>query len=277
MLDKSVIILVVSREILEGSVVDRNAAFIANRIDDLGYRVRTIQVVDRVESEMVAALRWALDQRPKFVIMTGGIGPNWDDNTRACLAKATNLPLKEDKRALEQIKNAYRRMNAKGLIREVELTEARAGMARVPEGSICHENTVGTAPAVQLRVGPTTVFLLPGVPGEMQRLFTQHVLPAMSADGPVTVRGERQLDYHSQDESAISRVLRDLAKDHPQISLRTSVRGTEDALTIRVRLVAEHTDPLALDEVLERADADLRARLGIEIHERPTDAGRMGD
>src|SRR5262245_38193507 len=144
LLDKSVIILVVSREILEGSVVDRNAAFIANRIDDLGYRVRTIQVVDRVESEMVAALRWAFEQWPKFVIMTGGIGPNWDDNTRACLAKATNLPLKEDKRALEQIKNAYRRMNAKGLIREVELTEARAGMARVPEGSICHENTVGT-------------------------------------------------------------------------------------------------------------------------------------
>jgi len=72
-------------------------------------------------------------------------------------------------------------------------------------------------------------------------------------------------------------VLRDLAKDHPQISLRTSVRGAEDALTIRIRLVASTPTPLALDEVLERADADLRARLGIEMHERPTDAGRMGD
>ena len=105
-MDKSVIVLVVSREILEGAVVDRNAAFIANRIDDLGYRVRTIQVVDRVESEMVAALRWALEQKPVFVIVTGGLGPNWDDNTRGCLAKAANLPLKEDQRALEQIVSA---------------------------------------------------------------------------------------------------------------------------------------------------------------------------
>ena len=276
-MDKSVIVLVVSREILEGTVVDRNAAFIASRIDDLGYRVRTIQVVDRVEPEMVAALRWALDQKPMFVLMTGGLGPNWDDNTRSCLAKAANLPLKEDKRALEQIKNAYRRMNAKGLIAEVELTEARAGMARVPEGSICYENTVGTAPAVQLKVGVTTVFLLPGVPGEMQRLFTQHVLPAMSAEGPSTVRGERQLDYHGQDESAISRALHEVARHHPSVSLRTRVQGAEEALTIRIRLVAEHSDPIALDELLERAEAALRARLGIDMNTRPTDAGRMGD
>ena len=83
MFDKSVIILVVSREILEGSVVDRNAAFIANRIDDIGYRVRTIQVCDRVEAEMVATMSWALGQKPTFVLVTGGMGPNWDDNTRA--------------------------------------------------------------------------------------------------------------------------------------------------------------------------------------------------
>jgi nicotinamide-nucleotide amidase len=276
-LDKSVIILVVSREILEGTVVDRNAAFIANRIDDLGYRVRTIQVVDRVEAEMVAALRWALEQRPAFVIMTGGLGPNWDDNTRRCLAKAANLPLEQDPNALEQIKSAYRRMNAKGIITEVELTEARAGMASVPKGSICYENTVGTAPAVQLKVGSTTTFLLPGVPAEMQRLFTQHVLPAMSAEGPTTVRAERQLDYHGHDESAISRILAEVAKHHPKVSLRTTVRGTEEALTIRIRLVAEHTDPVALDEMLERAEHDLRTRLGIDVHTRPTDASRLGD
>src|SRR5262245_14382295 len=100
LLDKSVIILVVSREILEGSVVDRNAAFIANRIDDLGYRVRTIQVVDRVEAEVVAAVTWALEQKPTFVLLTGGMGPQWDDNSRSCLAKATGLPLAEDPKAL---------------------------------------------------------------------------------------------------------------------------------------------------------------------------------
>lgn len=277
MFDKSVIILVVSREILEGSVVDRNAAFIANRIDDIGYRVRTIQVVDRVESEMVAALKWALEQKPTFVLMTGGMGPNWDDNSRSCLAQAANLPLVEDGKALEFIQNSYRRQHAKEVIADAEMTEARAGMARVPKGSICYENTVGTAPAVQLRVGSTTVFLLPGVPAEMQRFFAAHVMPVMSAEGPDTVRGERQVDYHGHDESSISRALSEVAKRHPLVSIRTRVQGIDHSRAIRIMLVSEHQDAVTLNDVLDRAEQDMRDRLGIELQTRPTDASTVGD
>jgi len=275
--DKSVIILVVSREILEGSVVDRNAAFIANRIDDIGYRVRTIQVVDRVESEMVAALSWALEQKPTFILLTGGMGPNWDDNSRGCLAKASGLPLEEDAKALEFIANSYRRLHAKEVIDDPNLTDSRRGMAQLPKGSVCYENTVGTAPAVQLRIGATTVFLLPGVPAEMQRFFTTHVMPVMSAEGPDTVRGERHVDYHGHDESSISRALSDIAKKHPQVSIRTRVQGTEASRTIRIMLVAEHEDAVQLNDMLDTSEQDLRDRLGIELHTRPTDASLLGD
>jgi nicotinamide-nucleotide amidase len=262
--DKSVIILCVSREILEGTVVDRNAAFIANRIDDIGYRVRTIQVVDRVEAEMVAALTWALDQKPTFILLTGGIGPNWDDNSRSCLAKATGLPLVEDQQAKDAAADA-------------ELTDARRGMAKVPKGSKCYENTVGTAPAVQLAVGPTTVFLLPGVPAEMQRFFTANVMPVMAAAGPDTVRSERQIDYHGHDESSISRALADVAARHREVSIRTRVQGIEGARTIRISLVAEHQDAVELNNLLDQAEQDLRNWLGLELQSRPTDASLLGD
>ena len=225
MFDKSVIVLVVSREILEGSVVDRNAAFIANRIDDIGYRVRTIQVVDRVEAEVTAAIKWALEQKPTFVLLTGGMGPNWDDSSRACLGRAAGLPLAEDPKALEHVRSSYRRLHAKGAVDDETMTDERRGMAMVPSGAVCHENLVGTAPAVQLRVGPTTVFLLPGVPAEMQRFFTLHVMPVMSAEGPNTVRGERQVDYHGHDESVISKALVELTRKHPLVSIRTRVQG----------------------------------------------------
>ncbi|MBZ0151771.1 MAG: hypothetical protein K8J09_09590, partial [Planctomycetes bacterium] len=276
MFDKSVIILVVSREILEGSVVDRNAAFIANRIDDIGYRVRTIQVVDRVEAEMVAALTWALDQKPTFVLMTGGMGPNWDDNSRGCLAKATGLPLEANQKALEFVANSYRRLHAKEVTPTAELNDARRGMAMLPKGSLCYENTVGSAPAVQLRVNQTTVFLLPGVPAEMQRFFTAHVMPVMAAEGPDTVRGERAVDYHGHDESSISRVLADTAKKHPSVSIRTRVQGTEMTRSIRIVLVAEMEDAVQLNDMLDRAEQDLRDRLGLELHTPPTDASRLG-
>ena len=277
MFDKSVIILVVSREILEGSVVDRNAAFIANRIDDIGYRVRTIQVCDRVEAEMVATMKWALGQKPTFVLVTGGMGPNWDDNTRACLGKAAGLELEENEQAREYVQNAYRRLFAKQVVSHPDLTDARLGMAMLPKGAIAYENTVGSAPAVQLDAGATTVFLLPGVPAEMQRFFTAHVMPAMAAAGPDTVRGERTVDYHGHDESSISRVLSDISERHPNISIRTRVQGTEMARTIRIVLVAEQDDAVQLNDLLEQAEQDLRDRLGLEIDTPPTDASRLGD
>ena len=275
--DKSVILLVVSREILEGSVVDRNAAFISNRLDDIGYRVRTIQVVDRVETEVTAAIKWALEQKPTFVLLTGGMGPNWDDSSRGCLGKAIGVPMTEDKKAVEFIQNAYRRLHAKGVVDDAALNDARRGMAQVPTGATCYENTVGTAPAVQLAAGATTVFLLPGVPAEMQRFFTQHVMPVMSAAGPDTVRGERQVDYHGHDESSINKALAELAKKHPNVSLRTRVQGIEGARTIRLILVSEHEDAVQLNDVLDRAEQDLRDRLGLELRSRPTDASVLGD
>jgi nicotinamide-nucleotide amidase len=275
--EKSVIVLVVSREILEGSVVDRNAAFIANRIDDIGYRVRTIQVVDRVESEVTAAIKWALEQKPAFVLLTGGMGPNWDDSSRSCLAKAAGVPLEENAKALEQVQASYRRLFAKGVIDDDGINATRRAMALVPKGAVCHENTVGTAPAVQLRVGGTIVFLLPGVPAEMQRFFTVNVMPVMSAEGPDTVRGERQVDYHGHDESVISLALGELTKKHPLVSIRTRVQGIESARTIRLMLVSENEDAVQLNDVLDRAEQDLRARLGIELPARPTDASMLGD
>ena len=277
MFDKSVIILVGSREILEGSVVDRNAAFIANRVDDIGYRVRTIQVVDRVEAEMVSALNWALDQKPTFVIMTGGMGPNWDDNARGCLAKATGVALHEDPEAVEFIASAYRRMYAKGAIEDPAVNDTRRGMASVPKGSKCFENTVGTAPAVMLRHGASTVCLLPGVPAEMQRFFTTHVMPVMLAEGPDTVRGERHVDYHGHDESSISRALADVAGRNPQVSIRTRVQGVDMTRTIRISLVSEQEDAVKLNDILDHVEQDLRNRLGLELQTRPTDASALGD
>jgi len=275
--DKSVILLVVSREILEGSVVDRNAAFIASRVDDIGYRIRTIQVIDRVESEMVATLTWAIAQKPTFVIMTGGMGPNWDDNARHCLSQATGLPLEENAQAVEFVQNSYRRLHAKDIVGSPELNDSRRGMASVPRGAICYENIVGTAPAVQLRVGDTTVFLLPGVPAEMQHFFTTNVLPVVNAEGPDTVRGERVVDYHGYDLSSISRALADVAKKHPQVQIRTRTQGFDRTRVIRIMLVSEHEDQAKLDKILYNAEKDMRERLGVEIEPRPTDASTIGD
>jgi len=102
-------------------------------------------------------------------------------------------------------------------------------------------------------------------------------MPVMSAEGPSTGRGVRQVDYHGHDESVISVALSDLSKQHPQVSIRTRVQGVEGARTIRLMLVAENEDAVQLNDVLDRAEQELRDRLGIELRSRPTDASMLGD
>ena len=61
------------------------------------------------------------------------------------------------------------------------------------------------------------------------------------------------------------------------VSIRTRVQGVEGARTIRLNLVAEQEDPVALADLLDKAEQDLRDKLGIEIGGRPTDASMLGD
>jgi nicotinamide-nucleotide amidase len=261
---KNVFIFCLGRELLEGSVLDRNGNFMAKSIDRLAFRVQSIQIIDEVRKEMVETFRSAIALKPAYVITTGGMGPGHDDITREAVAEAAGLPLVRDDRAIEMLEKSYKRLVAKGAVESAELNEDRSGMADVPDGSICYENPMGTAPAVRLRVGETTFFLLPGVPEELQRLFDLYVIPALAADGPGIIKKSRHVEWPGGDESALKRILTDINRRFPEIHTRARVIG-EDQLSLRVSLFGEHADEDELDNLLSRAEADLRARLGLEI------------
>ncbi len=265
---KNVLIFCVGRDLLEGTVLDRNAHFMADRISDLAFRVRSIQVLDDREDEMVAAFQNALAQKPAFMLVTGGMGPGHDDLTRESMAKATGRPLRRDELAVEMLAKGYRRWFAKGMVEAPELNEARLSIAEVPEGSICYENPIGTAPAVRLMVDDTTVFLLPGVPSELQRLFTLYVLPALTSESPGILKKALHVEWPGGDESALKRTLTDIGRRYPGVTSRARVQGDEGNVSIRISLFGEHADETELDKMLEKAEADLRALLGLELPTR---------
>lgn len=268
MAQKTVLIFCVGRDLLEGSVLDRNAHFMADRVSNLAFRVRSITVLDDVEEEMVAAFESGLARKPAFILVTGGMGPGHDDLTRESMARATGRPLKRDQQAVEMLAKGYRRWFAKGIVEEPDLNEARLSIADVPEGSICYENPIGTAPAVRLKVDDTTIFLLPGVPAELQRLFTLYVVPALSAEGPGTLKKAIHVEWPRGDESALKRLLTDIGRHYPGVSSRARVQSSGNEASIRISLYGEHADEAELDNLLEKAEADLRARLGLELPSR---------
>ena len=75
------------------------------------------------------------------------------------------------------------------------------------------------------------------------------------------------------DESALKRILTDIPRRFPGINPRARViSGGGDVVSLRISLFGEHTDAAVLDDLLERAEADLRSRLGLEMGARPQSA-----
>ncbi len=275
--DRTTIIFCMGRELLEGMVLDRNAHFMANHLTQLGFRVRTIQVLDDVEQEVVAAFRQALALEPSYILVTGGMGPGINDITRQCAAEAAGLKLVLDETAQTYLQNSYRRLFAKGVVDSPDLDEERLKMATIPAGATCFENASGTAPAVSFKTGKTTFFLLPGQPEELRRLFTQFAQPHLEKDGPSGFRETVHIDYPGGDESVVSRLLGDLGRRHPDVHSRARLQGNAENLTIRIVLSVEGNDKQALQKDLQAAAADLRARLGLETTTQRRNGERQVD
>jgi molybdenum cofactor synthesis domain-containing protein len=149
-------LLVIGDEILSGRTKDKNIGWIAEHLTAIGIQLREVRIVPDVEAEIIAALN-ALRARTTYVFTTGGIGPTHDDITADCVAKAFDVPIDVDPRALAIMKPYYEK-------RGIELTPARLRMARLPQGSELVENSVSIAPG--FRIG--NVIVMAGVPKIMQ-------------------------------------------------------------------------------------------------------------
>ena len=105
---KTAEILSVGTELLLGEVVNTNAAFIAGRLAELGISVYHQSVVgdnpERLRDELAAALL-----RSDLVIMTGGLGPTYDDLTKETAAELFGKALVMDERALFEIRDYFER------------------------------------------------------------------------------------------------------------------------------------------------------------------------
>ncbi len=265
MTERTAIIFCIGHELLEGTVLDRNATFMSKNLSELGHRVRSIIVLDDVEKDAIGAFRHALNAAPDYILITGGMGPGLDDITRHCVAEAVGVPLVPNEKAKGMLSNSYRRLVAKGVVEDAELDEGRLIMAQIPEGAECFENPIGTAPALRLVSGSTTFYLLPGMPEEMRRFFSEIIMPVLQAEGPGNQRMSRILEYPGADETVISRMLTDLGRRHPGIKARARLQGEGTRLNMRITLSASSMDQEELKLSLDRAEADLRARLGLEM------------
>jgi len=169
-------ILCTGNELLSGTIVDTNAQWISSKITDAGGCVRRITVVGDEVNEISSAVKESIERKPNWLIVSGGLGPTYDDKTLEGIGTALNLKLVLDNNAVEMLRKSY---TLHGLTTNYELNHTRLKMARIPEGSTPIQNPVGSAPAVLIEIAnkTTKIICLPGIPKELKAIFSENILP----------------------------------------------------------------------------------------------------
>jgi len=81
----------------------------------------------------------------------------------------------------------------RGLPAEFEMNPPRLKMAMLPEHAEVVENPIGTAPSIHAVIGDSELYVLPGIPKEMEAIFTQTIAPRISAATGSEVFAQRSL------------------------------------------------------------------------------------
>lgn len=172
-------IVTIGNEVLSGRTLDTNFAFLARACEQASIAVGWHTTVGDSAEAIGGAVRQALE-RADAVIMTGGLGPTPDDLTRKAVASVLRRPLQLDEQVLAAIRARIQKLNRK-------LPGSIESQALLPRGAETWPNSRGTAPGLLIVHKEKPVILLPGVPGEMEALATEHVIPYLRARTGLTV------------------------------------------------------------------------------------------
>ncbi|HEX2372564.1 MAG TPA: competence/damage-inducible protein A, partial [Actinomycetota bacterium] len=167
-------IIGVGTELLLGQIVNTNAAWIGQRLADVGWDCLRHTVVGDNSERIAETIAEALG-RADAVILTGGLGPTQDDVTREALAAVAGVPLVRQPELEQWLRERFARMGVQ------RMAEMNLRQADVPEGARVIDNPRGTAPGLIVEVGGKPAYAVPGVPREMEGMLERVVLPDLAA------------------------------------------------------------------------------------------------
>jgi len=150
-------LIIIGNEILSGRTQDQNLSYLANWLNEIGIQLSEVRVIRDEEKVIVETVNY-LSETYSYVFTTGGIGPTHDDITSLSIAKAFNVDLEVNDKALSILREYYK---------DSELTDARMKMTMIPRGAELVENPISKAPGFKMK----NVFVMAGIPSIMQGML----------------------------------------------------------------------------------------------------------
>lgn len=162
-------IITIGDEILIGQIVDTNSAWMAQKLNLAGIKIKQITSISDDRNDILNTLHQA-SQRADIILITGGLGPTKDDITKKTLAEYFQTGLRTDLDALENVKQIFARY-------KVAVSEINKKQAEVLENCTILLNKNGTAPGMWVEENQKIYVSMPGVPFEMMYMMEDLVIP----------------------------------------------------------------------------------------------------
>jgi nicotinamide-nucleotide amidase len=235
----SATILTIGNELVSGDVPNTNAAWLAKRLEALGFSVRLLAAVpDEIASIAGFVRREA--PRVDVLVVTGGLGGTPDDITREALAAAFDAAQELQPAVAERLRARFARD-----------PEYVTRWAELPAGSRALENPLGGAPGFVI----ANVYVLPGLPTEMGAMF-ETIEGELRGGSPI---GAWRRTYRTTEQRIVA-VLRAAGEHHPAVLVGSypsfHAHGSE------VEVVVKSSDPTALAAAAEWIEAALDEATG---------------
>ncbi|MGA1845522.1 competence/damage-inducible protein A [Deferribacter abyssi] len=217
-------IYAIGNEILEGSIVDTNSAYIAKILTDFGIKIMEIKILPDDKECLISQFLYALGNYD-VTLTTGGLGPTFDDLTAEAVAEAAGdvLVFYED---------VYSSIAKKLESRGVKIKENHTRQAYLPKKAILFENKKGTAFGFGVEKENKWIISMPGIPYEMKHMFESYIIPFIKQKFKLKQFFKKDLKFIGIPESDVDEVITKL--NHPD-NVEIIINVSKGVIVVRLR------------------------------------------
>ncbi len=234
-------LLTIGDEILIGQIVNTNAVWMAQQLNEAGISVVHMSSVADEKEAILKAFEDA-GKRAELVLITGGLGPTKDDITKKTFCDFFNSELIINEEVLKDVTGFFTKRNR-------ELTDINKKQAEVPKEATVIRNKNGTAPGMWMEKNGTIYVSMPGVPFEMMGMVTDNVIPALKKRFTLPFIYHKTILTQGIGESSLAELISDW-EDNLHLN-EIGLAYLPSPGMVRLRLSSKGVDEIALKQKID--------------------------
>jgi nicotinamide-nucleotide amidase len=191
----------IGNELLTGKTINTNLSFIGDLLKKNGYIInKAFEISDdpvEIKNQVFESFK-----RSNLTLVTGGLGPTIDDNTKNTASKIFELPLEFNEEVYNYLSKNFKNLSS---IKE---------QSTYPKESILLKNEIGTAFGFIIKKDNKQIMFLPGVPLELKHMFKNFAIDYINKNFVLENKFfQKKINIILKDEVEINEFLKNLSTD----------------------------------------------------------------